>query len=542
MASKDTLATSSSMQVAYLSLPLETWWECLSYVSKRDLQRLRLVCRFFARICFKPLFETLSWSVPNADLLLWGPPIALEDEVRGLYSFITDGSAADIHHTVRRLDFKGIDRGFRTCLRSPRISAAYSSYLALFRQALAAFTALRALNLTAVTIDDKVAASLQSLSFLSTLELNDCEVISTLPIQLPLCNFEVVSTWDCEDHKVTRGALHLVAPQRLEGVVIADDRWTSALFSAWGNVPMSFLTRLTIRVQRGQSVSFLNFLRQCPQLDSLFLAPDSSLDYPDGTLSPTTVPHLRVYEGPLILAHAFIIDRNITSARLDAVSVDDRSGSFIPMQTESIIGVLEMTLPAAPHVRTLRLCEVCPNLPLLRLVAMHMRELRTLELRLTSDVGSTGLQPEEMSESISQSAVSISASDLEGVLCVADHVGIPVDRSTGFPTEKYPPVETVLVWATLGLVVLPSFLEELDVQLSDYFPPMKGGLITSISPSVGACNGGLDVSRMLHNLSRRFTRLRRCTLNEQVWAFTAGDEGGAMDWVETRRVLHAEGD
>lgn len=520
------------MQVVYLSLPLETWWECLSYVSKRDLQQLRLVCRFFARICFKPLFETLSWSVPNADLLLWGPPIALEDEVRGLYSFITDDSASDIYHTVRRLNFKGIDRGFRTCLRSPRISAAYSSYLALFRQALAAFTNLRALNLTAVTIDDKVAASLQNLSFLSTLEVNDCEVISTLPVQLPLRNFVVVNTWDCEDHKVTRETLHLVAPQQLEWVVIADDRWTSALFSAWKNVPMSFLTRLTIRVERHQSVSFLDFLRQCPQLDSLFLAPDSTLDYLDGTLSPTTVPNLRVYEGPLIIAHLFITDRNITSARLDAVSVDDRSGSFIPMQTESVIGILEMTLPVAPHVRTLRLCEVCPDLAFLQLFARHMRELRTLELRLTSDTGSTDFQPEETSESVSQSVASISASDLESVLCVAEHVGIPVDRLTGFPTEKYPPVETVLVWATLGHVVLPSFLEELDIQLSDYFPPMKGGLVTSMSPSMGACNGGLNVSRMLHNLSRRFTRLRRCTVNERVWAFTVGDEGGAMDWVE----------
>lgn len=520
------------MQVAYLSLPVETWWECLSYVSKRDLQQLRLVCRFFARICFNPLFETLSWSVPNADLLLWGPPTALEDQVRDLYAFITNDSASDVHHAVRRLNFKGIDRGFRTCLRSPRISAANSSYLALFRQALSAFTALRSLSLTAVTIDDKVAASLQNLSSLHALELNDCIVTSTLPVQLPLRNFVVVSTWERGDHKVTRETLHLVAPQQLEWVVLADDRWSSTMFSAWANVPMSFLMRLTVRVERGQSTSFLNFLRQCPQLDSLFLAPDSTLDHPDGTLPSTTVPNLRVYEGPLILAHAFITDRNITSARLDAISVDDRTGSFMPMRTESIIRALEMTLPAAPHLRTLRLCDVCPDLALLRLVSRHMRELKTLELHLTSDAGGMNSQHEEASESVSQSAASISASDLEGVLCVAEHVGIPVDRLTGFPTEKYPPAETVLVWATLGHAVLPSSLEELDVQFPDYFPPMKGDPVTSISSSKGACNGGLNVSRMLHSLSRCLTRLRRCTVNERVWAFTVGNGGGAADWVE----------
>ncbi|KAI5983230.1 hypothetical protein EDD15DRAFT_1912891 [Pisolithus albus] len=523
------------MRVAYLSLPVEMWWECLSYVSKRDLRRLRLVCRFFSRICFSPLFEALSWSAPNTDRLLWRPPTALGDPVQDLYAFITNDSASDVHHAVRRLDFKGVDCGFRTWLHSPPpISAANSSYLALFHQALSAFTALRSLNLTAVTIDYDAAASLQNLSFLKALELHDCAVTSTLPVQLPLRNFVVVSTRDCGDPEVTRETLHLVAPRQLEWVMFVDDRWTSTMFSAWANVSMSFLRRLTIRVQRGQLAPFLNFLRQCPQLDSLCLTRDSTLDRPDGTLSSTTVPNLRVYEGPLILAHAFITGRNITSARLYAVFVDDRTGYFKPMQTESIIGALEMTLLAAPHLRTLRLCDVCPDLALLRLVSRHIPELTTLELRLAGGALSTNFRHEDTSESLSQSAASISASDLEGVLCVAEHVGIPVDRLTGFPTKEYPPAERVLVWATLGHFVLPSSLEELDVQCPDYLPLMlvRRGPATSISSSKGACNGGLNVSGMLHDLSRRLTRLRRYTVNERVWAFTVGNEGGAMDWAE----------
>ncbi|KAI6027175.1 hypothetical protein EDC04DRAFT_2899318 [Pisolithus marmoratus] len=523
-------SSATSIPATYLSLPLEIWWECLTYVSKRDLQQIRLVCRFFARICFDPLFETLSWSVPNPDLL-WGPPIELEDAVGVLRSFITDDSVSDIHRTVRRLNFRGIERGFRTCLLSPRINAAYTSYLELFRQALATFTGLRALSLTAVTIDDGMAVSLQNLS-LHTLELNDCEVISTLPVQLPLRNFVVVSTWNCEDSKMTREALHLVAPEHMEWAVIADDRWASALFSAWGNVLMSFLTRLTIRVERHQSVPFLSFLRQCPQLDSLFLAPDSTLDYPDETLSPTIVPNLRVYEGPLHLAHKFITDRNVAFARLDAVCVDHQSGGFMPMQTESIIGALERTLPAASHVRTLRLCEICPDLALLRLVAGHMPELRTLELRLTSDVEGTDLKLEEVSESASRCAISTSTSDLGSVVRIAERTGILVDRLTGFPTEKYPPVETVLVWATLGHVVLPPFLEELDIQLSDYFPPTKGSVAASRFPFVGARNGELNVSEMLYNLSSRFSRLRRCTVGERVWGRIVGEEAGTMEWAE----------
>lgn len=518
------------MPVAYLSPPLEMWWECLSYVSKRDLQQLRLVCRFFARICFNPLFETLSWSVPNPDFQ-WGPPVELEDALRVLRSFITDDSASDIHRTVRRLNFRGIERGYRTCLRSPRISATYSSYLALFRQALGMFTALCALNLNAVTIDGRMAMSLQNLSFLCTLELSDCEITSTVPVQLPLRNFMVVSAWDYQDAKVTRDALCLVAPEHLEWAVIADDRWTSALFAAWGTVLMSFLTRLTIRVKRDQSVRFLGFLRQCPRLDSLFLAPDSTLDYPEGTFSPTTIPNLRVYEGPLHLAHAFITDRNVTSARLDAVCVDDRSGSLTPMETKSVVAALEMTLPAASQVRTLRLCEVCPDLALLRLVTSYVRELRTLELRLTSDAGGTNLQPEEASELASQSATSISASDLEGVLRVAEHAGIAVDRLTGFPTEKYPPVETVLVWMALGHIVLPPFLEELDIQLSDHFPPTKS-LVASKFSFVGACNDELDVSKLLYSLSSRFSQLRRCIVGVRVWARIVGDEARAVDWAE----------
>lgn len=420
------------------ALPTELWWICLSYLTRGELQQLRHVSRFFAWLSFQMLFESISWSTPMP-AVLWAPPLALEDAVDALQSFAaprpgTDAeSAAPAQRSVRNFAFRGLPRSLRTSLFSPRVNDAYLSYLNLFHDALSIFSGLRGLHLADIAITDDILGLLKALPALSALELSDCEVMCNPGDDwepLHLQKFVVVQTRRC-DAVYSRVCGMLVAPDQLERLVVADEQWASAMFNAWGTRLLPALRYLTIRVDRAQSAAFLAFLKCCPGLLSLFLAPDSTLEVPHarglvsgveeermdiaeretGTLSSLAIPLLNAYEGPIQAAPAFMTDRHVHAARLDIVSVLPTMGVnvLVPLSREAVLEQLNrcLCLPNAAGMHALRVDNVWPDSDVLKVVEKHVPKLKSLEVYLVGDVpGGRGPErPQLVTEGLSMQVI-----------------------------------------------------------------------------------------------------------------------------------------
>ena len=398
--------TARSTSTLHIALPTELWWMCLSYLSRGELQQLRHVSRFFAWLSFQLLFETISWSTPMP-AVLWAPPLALEDAVDALQSFVApqpDGeAAAPAQRSVRNFAFRGLPRGLRTSLFSPRVNDAYASYLSLFHHALGVFSGLRGVHLADIPITDAVLDLLKALPALSALELSDCEMACKPSAPggdwepLHLQDFIVVQTRRC-DAVYSRVCGTLVAPDRLERLIVADEQWASAMLDAWGTQTLDALRYLTIRVERAQSAAFLAFLKRCPGLVSLFLAPDSTLEVSDlgvslgetETLSPLAIPQLNVFEGPIQVAPAFMAGRSVRATRLDTASVFPTMGVnvLVPLSREAALDQLyrSLSLPDAAKMHALRVDDVWLDSDVLKMVEKHVPKLKLLEVYLAGDV------------------------------------------------------------------------------------------------------------------------------------------------------------
>lgn len=540
------------------ALPTELWWICLSYLTRAEIQRLRHVSRFFAWLSFQVLFESLSWSTPMP-AALWAPPLALEDAVDALQSFVapppgTDAeSAAPAQRSVRNLGFRGLPRGLRTSLFSPRVNDAYLAYLGLFHDALSVFSGLRGLHLADITITDDVLGLLKALPALSALELSDCEIMCNPGDDwepLHLQKFVVVQTRCC-DAVYSRVCGMLVAPDQLERLVIADEQWASTMFNAWGTRQLPALRYLTIRVDCAQSAAFLAFLTRCPGLLSLFLAPDSTLEVPQArglasgeeeervdvderetrTLSSLAIPLLNAYEGPIQAAPAFMIDRNIQAARLDIVSVLPTMGMnvLVPLSREAVLEQLNrcLGLPNAAGMHSLRVDNVWPDSDVLKVVEKRVPKLKSLEVYLVGDVpGGRAERPQLVTEGLSMK--SSSSVDVQQVVRVAKCVGIPVDSDTGSPTEHYSSVECMLIWLTLGYAYVPGTIEELTLQTSESENPASRRMLPGgVKPPCAS-----DIPKMLEHMSSRYTCLRRCRVGCRDWVRAVGNRAGVREWQE----------
>lgn len=262
---------------------------CLSCLSRGELQQLCHVSQFFTQLSFQLLFETISWSAP-IPAILWAPPLALEDAVDALQSSVTsqpdDEAAAPTQCSIRNFASRDLPCGLRMSLFSPRVNNAYVSYLSLFHYALGIFSGLHGVHLADIPITDMIVDMLKALPALSALELSDCEMAckpsapggdwELLHLQefivVQMCRCNTVYSHMCE---------MLIALDKLERLIVVDEQWASAMLNAWGIQMLDALRYLMIRVECAQSAAFITFLKHCPRLMSLFLAPDSSLEISD---------------------------------------------------------------------------------------------------------------------------------------------------------------------------------------------------------------------------------------------------------------------
>ncbi|KIJ63417.1 hypothetical protein HYDPIDRAFT_113427 [Hydnomerulius pinastri MD-312] len=501
----------ASSSGACFTLPTELWLLCLTYLPREDIRNLFSVSRLFRRVCFEPLFENITWTKLIPESLWRSPdtaPAILDDTTASLKSFMTDKGASEARPVVQRLEFKGIKQFICMTILSPQIVEGCEALLDAFYAGLGSFMGLRSLKLSNIIIHDGLLQTLTHLLTLEDLELKDCDITCRTKSQLRLRSLHLTQSSRSVFPKSNTAILPITS---LENLVLEDRRCTSAVLSSWGAETFPSLTHLTAFIESSQRDLFFNFLYRCPQLSSLRLTCDSSFQVLEEPLPSNVIPNLTSYEGPLHLAGAFVANRDISSARVELVQLNESNGKVDVVSSAVALSGLRSIMQTAPHLGSLRLTQVRPDPRLLRIIASHLRELRSLEIRLDGTQGHGWCEDPWTSQHL------ISSSARNAALRISDLTGIAVDRSTGLPLDLPTSAQGLLAWTVLGKVSLPATIEDFSV----YNP--------SDVPDVSI---GLDVPRVLAYLSGVYPKLRSLGLDGRTWVRRAGDCTRQALWCE----------
>ncbi|KAF7338926.1 hypothetical protein MSAN_02216000 [Mycena sanguinolenta] len=200
-----------------------------------------------------------------------------------------------------------------------------------------------------------VRAALESLKLLENLYLSECDIIARTGSLLPLKSFGLLSRQFESGPQV--GALHFIAPDNLHQLTVGSHVDAEPMFKALGSDPLPRLSRITVLITACAFECFPVFLACCPQLESIHIRPYygigdiNPISLPD-PLPATTLPILKSFRGPFVLAGRFVRNRPAERVELD--------GSGTEIAAETVLSTLSAVSEGSVSLRTLSIAPAFP--------------------------------------------------------------------------------------------------------------------------------------------------------------------------------------
>ncbi|KAJ7691844.1 hypothetical protein B0H14DRAFT_3906149 [Mycena olivaceomarginata] len=369
-------------------VPTEVWSRCWSIASPHDLRRLVLVCQYFRDICQPFLFHHQRFMAPDPqeiDRTNWIPT------VRDLHrSTVRLKKLAGGHHvsSVRSWHFRGnlefpdLVETYRLITNIGMVEETYMNLVQTFSGTLSLYRNLSSLRLGYFTIDAPFREALSSLERLDELQLDSCDIMARRGGLLSLHKFTLARFASDRGHDHCDQPLEIVSPATLHTLSIDNSRDSRALLFTLADESITFpnLVSVSVELFDATAKTFLAFLASCPYLTQLRIT-KSFLSGPiRDRLAATTIPLLRVFNGPRLLAAPFISDRPVSVIDLAGGSGFEDENK--PMKKDIIRDLIDIA-HSSVAVHSLSLCASLPiAIELCAAIAIHFPDLRELALGL----------------------------------------------------------------------------------------------------------------------------------------------------------------
>ncbi|KAJ7436346.1 hypothetical protein FB451DRAFT_1307536 [Mycena latifolia] len=369
-------------------IPTEIWTRCWSSSSPHDLRRLVFICRYFRDICQPLLFEHQRFRSPDAeeiDRSNWRS--AIKDIRRStirLKKLVASPHASSVRSWYFRgnLGYPSLVETHPMIINIGLVDETYTTLVATFCSTLGTQQNIRSLRLESMTIDTAFREALSSLSRLEELTLESCDIVARKGRLLSLHAFTLVRFTPDQGDAYCDQPLELVSPETLHALTIGTSRDSRALLSVLSDETLTFpnLVTLSMELTNAAVASFMTFLERCPQLTQLDISKSFVSDPIQTHLAPATIPLLRAFKGPRLLAAPFVLDRPVSSVHLCGGSgFDDENKSA----EKDIIRDLACLANSAVPVHSLIMsAPLKMAVELFGAIATHFPDLRELALAL----------------------------------------------------------------------------------------------------------------------------------------------------------------
>ncbi|CAA7271087.1 unnamed protein product [Cyclocybe aegerita] len=370
-------------------VPLEIWRECWMYANARGHRTLTSVCRLFRDICLPFVFKELSYSPAIGQALAdtndntsarKGWVYDMKARAKRMTELAGSQQHASMVRECKLYAFFGTRRR-KAIKRSNPVKSAYNAFVEAFVSALPRFTNLTRVDITAdLDIDNRILSALAFIPKIDSVCLSGtfARGESIDPLIKPRI-LEVYQEDGIEYSDPPSNVRRVVSVQRLEELhlhsYILAPRIMYAL-TPQGNC--SRLTVLEIDFVTGHAAVLSAFLGVCPQLRTLLINDHYDFDpqpaFFEFTISPTTIPLLEAFFGPVFLASLIIPGRPVRKIALDLFQWDKT--------LDAVVTTLERLSRSTGPVRELKLpAVVCyPDVP--TTIARLFPDLTSLKFRV----------------------------------------------------------------------------------------------------------------------------------------------------------------
>ncbi|KAJ7096962.1 hypothetical protein C8R44DRAFT_717538 [Mycena epipterygia] len=377
------------MNVDYgTKVPTEIWSRCWFAASPHDLRRLVFVCRYFRDICQPFLFHQQRFRAPDPeeiDRTNWIPTVRdLHRSTVRLKKLSGSPHASSVRswHFRGNLEFPDLVETHPLITNIGMVDETYMNLVQTFSDTLCLYRNLSSLRLGYFTIDAPFREALSSLERLDELQLDACDIIARTGDLLSLQKFTLSRFAPGRDEDHCDEPLEIVSPETLHTLSIDNSRDSRALLFVLADETITFpnLVTLSAELSDASTETFLAFLARCPQLTRLHITKSFLSEPIRQPLAATTIPLLRVFKGPRLLAAPFVSDR-------PASVIDLGGGSGFKDENKpakkDIIRDLVNLAHSSVTVHSLSLGAPMPiAIELCAAIAIHFPDLRELALGL----------------------------------------------------------------------------------------------------------------------------------------------------------------
>ncbi|KAJ6450401.1 hypothetical protein C8R45DRAFT_1224128 [Mycena sanguinolenta] len=413
-------------------LATEIWHNCWTYCGSLELRRLCLVCKYFRTICQPLLFREQTIIAPrDITRFNW---IEMTEDMHNKAVAFHELAASPLAAFVRQWRFTGdhtlgdIHQRLPLIANIHMLQDTWRRLFTVFTTTLGAYQRLAILRLSGLHIDFTVRATLESLKFLEELEFSECDIVARTGSLLPLKSFGLLHgrRLNSEPHV---DALSFIAPDNLHRLMFGDHVDAEPVLKALSSGPLPRLSRITVLITACAFECFSTFLACCPELEFIHIRPYSVINeikpipLPD-PLPATTLPILKSFKDPLVLAGRFIRNRPVELVEL--------VGSAMEIAAETVLSTLSAVSEGSVSLRMLSIWQAFPvqNSPeIFGAVGSYFPDLCTLKLEFIDqerDVSSFADSEEDPEEGYEASG----AEDTIDTRIVVLPEGGPVPRMT----------------------------------------------------------------------------------------------------------------
>ncbi|KAJ7840402.1 hypothetical protein B0H14DRAFT_3696423 [Mycena olivaceomarginata] len=240
------------------------------------------------------------------------------------------------------------------------VEETYMNLVQTFSGTLSLYRNLSSLRLGYFTIDAPFREALSSLERLDELQLDSCDIMARRGGLLSLHKFTLARFASDRGHDHCDQPLEIVSPATLHTLSIDNSRDSRALLFTLADESITFpnLVSVSVELFDATAKTFLAFLAAVP----------------------TTIPLLRVFNGPRLLAAPFISDRPVSVIDLAGGSGFEDENK--PMKKDIIRDLIDIA-HSSVAVHSLSLCAPLPiAIELCAAIAIHFPDLRELALGL----------------------------------------------------------------------------------------------------------------------------------------------------------------
>ncbi|KAJ6578854.1 hypothetical protein DFH09DRAFT_1361208 [Mycena vulgaris] len=306
-------------------VPAEIWLRIWHSSSRRDLQNLVFVCRYFRDLCQPLIFRHQRFTAPQLNDVYAGNWMSVtrhlhnsQIRLRKLAAH-THASAVRIWHFDGSLKLAGLVQNHPRISHIHLIPETYAQVVQTFCTTLGNYQNLRSLHVSAFIVDPAFREILTSLGRLEHLDMEGCRIQGRTGPLLALRHLSLTASRRFSFMpssqrllaKAPKKPIRITSPETLRTLTIDGSRNACALLPALHSNNIVNLHIKLSEVAQERSLA-LAFLEHCPHVAYIEIScPSTLVGTVPRSLPPTAISNLRSFKGPLSLGGLFTSDRPV---------------------------------------------------------------------------------------------------------------------------------------------------------------------------------------------------------------------------------------